>query len=360
MRRQQRQKGRRPPTDAGPPRELPLPQATRTVFPSCLGECRNVGLLFDRYLRFQSNWQLGTYKEGRRDHSAKMFNIDAIVQAQERCTRDSEWRNMHQQFVARWKRSARSLGAEPFPMTPEWRLVVGLGDKGALEVGLTFHRIYGFPTIPGSALKGLARVAALWEVAEALGVVALPLHEAKERSEKKRKTPLGKLEAVLLAYDERAQDQTVRARMREEEAKALQALGEDVPGVDWKAHQRLISYFRVVFGTLYAAGQAIFLDGVPVDPPTLQADVMNVHYQDYYSEKTDSRGRPIPPADYLNPNPIPFLTVGEGSKFLFAIGWRSAKDNAAHERAIAWLRIGLSELGVGAKTAAGYGYMEVS
>jgi len=345
---------RLPPAES--PRELPLPGATREVLPARLKDCRNVGLLFDRYVRFQPGWQLGTYKKGNRDHSAKMFNIEEIAVAQIQCRQDRNWQEVHSQFVVRWKVSVRDLGAEPFRMYPEWRFAVGLGDKGALEVGLTFHRIYGFPIIPGSALKGLARAAALWEIAEALGIPALPLHEAKARAKDKAKTPLEKLQAALLAYDERVKDGKERAKMREDEKKALRTLEEEVPEVYLEAHQSLVAHFRAVFGTLHAAGQAVFFDGVPAEPPTLKPDVMNVHYQDYYSGKRDSRGQPIPPADYLNPNPIPFLTVGEGSAFLFAVGWRGPAEPETQKQAVVWLKCGLTQLGAGAKTSAGYGY----
>lgn len=37
------------------------------------------------------------------------------------------------------------------------RVAVGLGEKGVMEFGLTLHRLYGTPFIPGSALKGLLR-----------------------------------------------------------------------------------------------------------------------------------------------------------------------------------------------------------
>ena len=39
--------------------------------------------------------------------------------------------------------------------TPSWRMVVGLGRDSAFETGMTLHRIYGCPYIPGSALKGM-------------------------------------------------------------------------------------------------------------------------------------------------------------------------------------------------------------
>jgi CRISPR-associated protein Cmr6 len=59
-----------------------------------------------------------------------------------------------------------SLGGNPQPVlymlsqqqTVEWRLVTGLGSAGVLEgSGMTLHRLYGFPYLPGSGLKGLVR-----------------------------------------------------------------------------------------------------------------------------------------------------------------------------------------------------------
>lgn len=120
---------------------------------------------------------------------------------------------MHKQFVVRWKAIAQSLQAQTFLMNPDWRFVIGLGNKGALEIGLTFHRVYGFPIIPGTALKGLARAAALWEITETLGVPVLPLHKVKERTKEKMKTPMEKLEAILLADDERLSE-TERQRLK--------------------------------------------------------------------------------------------------------------------------------------------------
>lgn len=39
----------------------------------------------------------------------------------------------------------------------EGRLLVGYGRTTAMETALTFHRVWGAPMIPGSALKGIAR-----------------------------------------------------------------------------------------------------------------------------------------------------------------------------------------------------------
>ena len=37
------------------------------------------------------------------------------------------------------------------------RIVIGIGEKGVYDVGLTLHPVFGIPYIPGSALKGVFR-----------------------------------------------------------------------------------------------------------------------------------------------------------------------------------------------------------
>lgn len=42
-------------------------------------------------------------------------------------------------------------------LTQDWRMNVGLGNESVYEVGMTLHHIYGFPYIPGTAIKGICR-----------------------------------------------------------------------------------------------------------------------------------------------------------------------------------------------------------
>lgn len=101
------------------------------------------------------------------------------------------------------------------------------------------------------------------------------------------------------------------------------------------------------------AGEVIFFDAIPAQVPHLKLDVMNPHYSEYY------RGGNIPPADWLSPVPVYFLTV-ERTPFLFAIAARRKTEDGLVGTAVQWLKAALSELGVGAKTAAGYGFFGTS
>jgi len=42
-------------------------------------------------------------------------------------------------------------------MTPDWRVVTGLGEASVYETNITLHPVYGIPYIPASTLKGVLR-----------------------------------------------------------------------------------------------------------------------------------------------------------------------------------------------------------
>ncbi len=111
--------------------------------------------------------------------------------------------------------------------------------------------------------------------------------------------------------------------------------------------------YNVVFGRLEDAGFVTFHDALWIpegnDPRLpLDLDVMTVHHGDYYGA-----GK-VPPTDWDDPNPIPFLTAR--GRYQLALtgppGWI--------ERALEILTGALAEDGLGAKTAAGYGRMKVT
>ena len=101
----------------------------------------------------------------------------------------------------------------------------------------------------------------------------------------------------------------------------------------------------------HAQGKVIFFDAIPVGALQLEGDVMNPHYSPYYQ----SQGRE-PPADYHDPIPVQFVAIGNRTRFLFAL---ASKDEEALEKATRWLKGALTELGIGAKTSAGYGIFEI-
>jgi len=111
--------------------------------------------------------------------------------------------------------------------------------------------------------------------------------------------------------------------------------------------------YREIFGSQNEKGKVIFLDALPVEYPTLDLDIMNPHFGKYYDDgKT-------PPADYLTPVPIPFLTVAQGSEFKFIfLSKKNVLSKSGGPQAMEGFLKKAIERGVGAKTAVGYGEME--
>ncbi|WP_299429851.1 type III-B CRISPR module RAMP protein Cmr6 [uncultured Meiothermus sp.] len=105
-----------------------------------------------------------------------------------------------------------------------------------------------------------------------------------------------------------------------------------------------------------SAGHLVYWDGwlSPDCKIPFQKDVITVHHPNYYST-----GDKDWPTDFDDPNPVAFLSVKPGTKFVLAIS--SASENAAPwlYRAGEMLEFALTHLGLGGKTNAGYGYFEV-
>jgi len=200
---------------------------------------------------------------------------------------------------------------------PQFRCIVGLGDRGAREVGIRLDHLYGFPIIPGSSLKGVARMRGLVAVFDALGGSVPTVGENK---------PLEQLEADIENYTPGATNRPA-----------------------YLNGQPLVESFRRCFGTQGEVGAAIFFDALP-SKVVLELDIMNPHYPEYYK----AQGKNKPPADYQSPIPIYFLAVGKESRFRFGVAARKG-DTTSRDQAWKWLCGGLTDLGVGAKTTSGYG-----
>lgn len=102
------------------------------------------------------------------------------------------------------------------------------------------------------------------------------------------------------------------------------------------------------------AGRVVFHDAWPVVVPKLQIDLLASHHPDYYAGKGA-------PGDWEGPKMVSFLTVEEGSRFIFAIsGLSPDEDPAILAQAREWLDAALTHLGAGSKTNTGFGYFDTS
>lgn len=223
----------------------------------------------------------------------------------------------------RWERALRASGALVFVAQAKSRLLVGHGNPAPTEVGLTLHRTWGVPMIPGSALKGL--------LAHYVRVTYGPAEETA-------------------AHPRDPQH-------REPDRAAFQ-------GVIWDG-KRLVQgpgdVYRRIFGApdvdgsnpleLGARrGKVVFEDALWVpdqDTIPLARDILTVHQKSYYRSATL-------PNDYDEPQPITFLSVRPGAHFLIALSG-PPDEKPLLLRAQRYLEEALEEWGIGGKTAAGYG-----
>ncbi len=185
-------------------------------------------------------------------------------------------------------------------------LITGIGESHPHEVSMVFDHNLGIPYIPASGVKGIVRFA----------------------------------HTLSIFLDENGQ---IREEFRDKEF--FEEIDTDIPdifGGEKKAAREKNKKDLI-------RGKVVFLDAYPEKTPDLKVDIMNPHYGDYYS---DDKGK-TPPADYLSPVPIKFLTVLPGTVFVFRAIAEIIDDLPQKVRSA--FKKALKEEGVGAKTAIGYG-----
>ncbi|WP_374016464.1 type III-B CRISPR module RAMP protein Cmr6 [Paenibacillus thiaminolyticus] len=98
------------------------------------------------------------------------------------------------------------------------------------------------------------------------------------------------------------------------------------------------------------AGQLVFFDAFPATSYTIVLDVQTPHFKEYYETKGEKQ-----PTDAISPVPIfiPAVTKTKFSIFIGAAEGRLAEQEISEVRKM--VSTTLSEYGLGAKTALGYG-----
>ena len=193
------------------PYEYPLP---RSINPARIqpGALDHPGLAYYRFV-----------PEHLRDDQKAGF----LTQLRDRFNGDGPWREACAFEAARLAAAADALRAQGRPVEvieakTVTRLLVGMGYKNALEVGLTFHHPGGFPYLPGTSVKGLCRA---W---------------AEEVKEADR-------DLVKKIFGTASKDEKAEAGKME-------------------------------------AGAVCFLDALPVQFPKLDLDLMNPHFSKWYAD----------------------------------------------------------------------------
>lgn len=227
-------------------------------------------------------------------------------------------------------------------LKPDWRMVVGLGNPSVYETSITLHHIYGIPYIPGSAIKGVTRhhfIQSKFEKTEC---------DWKEISifEKVLESFVFKDEKTGKENDEKKDKDSFKSKFSKESSENIYKYFYNDNSKVKTTSLEIIEEFQNIFGSQNKKGGVIFFDSFPMEPPNIEFDIMNVHYPDYY-------GKDKKPTDSQNPNPIIFLTI-KNTAFKFLLG---SKDANILDMAKDLLNKSLSEHGIGAKTAVGYGIL---
>ena len=229
---------------------------------------------------------------------------------------------------------------------PDWRLAIGLGSGSVFETSISLHHVYGFPYIPASAVKGALRSYLITTLFGEDETENEPLLNAEFRAYQdlsfcKIFGCPDKAEKVLF-------DENGNAQKKSDGKYKTQKIDVALKNDKNEGQENI--------------GNIIFFDAYPTHSPQgcIKADIMNNHYQPYYNGEA-------PPADYHKLNPIIFLTV-EGLSFQFMVGLRKGTDNTDIELGAKsgdmlsvvsdFLKLALTQHGIGAKTAVGYGYMQ--
>ena len=203
------------------------------------------------------------------------------------------------------KKSAESL-VEPGSLFQKelrttWRLALGLGNENVLETSMTLHHTYGFPYIPGQALKGVVRSYVV---------------------------------NMFFGSEEVALNNIDFCRIFGGDDKAM----ED------------------------RAGNIIFFDALPAEKPEVLKDIMNPHFSPYYSEtynKPPGDYYDPNPVLFWTVKNTSFLFMaglkrGKEGKLITDVFGNGDMITVVGE----WIEKSLSIFGIGAKTSVGYGRFE--
>lgn len=256
---------------------LPLPQTTKELFGKLL---QRKGLLhpvyvLSKFVQWHEGWNFLPPKDSDKSSpGVKPLAFDLALKS----LNSSEMQKLSMDVLERRRRWLASFvemnRVRVLRATARTDVIVNLVSRSPLELGLALHHVYGFPILPGSALKGLAR------------------RSVRENGDR-------------------------------------------------------------LYGTQEWSGDVAILDGLPLCYK-IRRDIMTPHFPKWYQGKADA------PDDTDSPTPIPFLSVAADAIFEIALIARRSETASQNLDAVTQdLGHGLEELGLGAKTAAGYGVFEL-
>ncbi len=224
------------------------------------------------------------------------------------------------------------------------RLMVNMAGGVMENAGLCLDR-YGLPYIPGSAVKGCARRAALYALREWTQSGRPEAGDVCHMATDSFESPEVMLHQIALTFGWGETDWSGP------DSDFLWALSNNVELL------RAVRSRHGIHGISSHAGAVAFFPSHPNADPGLELDILTCHHPEYYG---DSEKEFAPDTEEPNPVTFPAVRAQNGDDhFTFALVALRREHSAAIRCAETWLTLGLEVFGLGAKTAAGYGWFEV-
>lgn len=322
------------------------PQETLACLKNNLMECKNRSLFYNRFV----------------DPRCKKEERECIYNQLVQRNADLSKANIWNLWIHDIKQKLPS--SEIIYARQKSRMMVNMSGGVMENAGLCLDR-FGIPYIPGSAVKGCARRMAIQE-----------LYESRISGNKTDEELAEMLLKIATIFGWGEQDWNCGKKDGVFISDFAYAIGEERWGdVNTLVAQRLISVgilkkapknfkdFGAYAGTVsFLPAYPLFFDSFEFktfqfsnnlsEVGKIELDVVTCHHSKYYNGEKEIA------TDDEEPNPVIFPTVAAGGLFVFPVFPLKNCSKEAIQTAKKWLSNGLMNFGIGAKTAAGYGWFE--
>ncbi len=282
------------------------------------------GLWFERfytYERYDKHGELlpeRSQKDAKKSEKKNFWRDFQGVNGVRRCGNIEMLKN----HALRQYALCKTQGGQSKVYANDWLMAIGLGNSHPLENGLLWHPTLGVPYFQGSTVKGLAKaLMEQWGADPELikrwfgSVNLLTSPNLKEHPD------------LVLRYFDTELTDTLKESL-----------------------------------SLQSTGAFIFLDAIPIEPVMIKESMVTPHYGRWY-EKGDIQptGSENVPGDWHSPIPVEFLAV-EKAVMQFGVMPRLGADvkEGEIEQMCNVIELAMQHLGIGAKTATGFGRMHVA
>lgn len=281
------------------------------------------GLWFERFYEYQIFNNDGSPITGNEKKQTKINEKEAFFRTfgGNLGTRECGNEKNLQNYALRQFSLCQAQGGQSAVYQNDWLMAIGLGNSHPLENGLLWHPTLGVPYFQGSTVKGMAKA----------------LMEKWGAEPQIIKKWFGSVNAIT----------SPTADFEKIFGKSLTDAFPSQLNTQQSDEQD------------QATGAFIFLDAIPIKPVMLKQSIMTPHYSNWYQEgDTDPTNKDVQPGDWHSPTPIKFLAVEKAIMQFGVIPRLGAKVNDDElEQINNVIAMALEHLGIGSKTATGYGKM---